>query len=99
MLFSSTDGWKVYLEFRPKQFFISDLQKTLESEKKRTDKLKADLATTEEELAESKKVCWLYLILNLSISLNRKIAKSCAFGLIVWALWLFDTEYTIFFIF
>ncbi len=36
--------------------FISDLQKTLETEKKRTDKLKGDLTSTEEELAQIKKV-------------------------------------------
>ncbi len=33
----------------------SDVQKTLDSEKKRTEKLKADLTKTEEELTEMKK--------------------------------------------
>ena len=36
--------------------FLIDLQKNLETEKKRTDKLKEDLSKTEEDLANLKKV-------------------------------------------
>ena len=38
---------------------IAELQKTLETEKKRTEKLKGDLAKTEEDLAGLRKVSYL----------------------------------------